>query len=127
MSRTDDTLTSNFRARALDAGASQRAVCSYSSAMRMLQDRHAVRGQLGAVPLLQKQLAGELTWADLWQPHNEHRLFVPWAIWSALRRFTAWNDTYEIALSVLAAGSRAVCCYGSGTEPRAASLSTATR
>ncbi len=59
------------------------------------------------VPDVQKLYAGTLTLADLWRPHNEHRLFLPRLILLGLARLTRWNDGYEVALNLAAAGATA--------------------
>lgn len=59
------------------------------------------------VPDVQKLYAGTLTLADLWRPHNEHRLFLPRLILLGLARLTRWNDGYEVALSLAAAAGTA--------------------
>jgi hypothetical protein len=55
------------------------------------------------VPLLQAAAEGRLTLAQLWAPHNEHRLLVPRLVMLALARVTAWNIRYELVVGFLAA------------------------
>ena len=56
------------------------------------------------LPLIAKAQEGELTLQDLWQPHNEHRLFFPKLIMLALAWLTDWNIRAELLTNwVLAA------------------------
>jgi hypothetical protein len=55
------------------------------------------------VPLLQKQAAGSLRWADVWAQHNEHRSFFPELIMLRMARFTHWNIRAEVLVNVLLA------------------------
>jgi hypothetical protein len=57
------------------------------------------------VPFLQKMLAGQLTWAELWQPHNEHRILLPRLVMLGLARLTGWDDGYEVAVNLALAGA----------------------
>ena len=53
------------------------------------------------LPLLQKSFAGTLTLSDLWQQHNEHRIFFPRLIMLALAHLTHWNIRAELVVNVL--------------------------
>ena len=55
------------------------------------------------VPLLEKMEQGTLTFADLWAPHNEHRIFFPKILMLTLASWTHWDIRFEIALSYLLA------------------------
>jgi hypothetical protein len=55
------------------------------------------------VPLMQKHAEGTLTTADLWAPHNGHRLVVPRVVLLALAHATGWQVEWELALSFLLA------------------------
>jgi hypothetical protein len=53
------------------------------------------------VPLLEKMYRGDLSLADIWRPHNEHRLLFPQLIMIGLARLTRWNTFWELAASTL--------------------------
>ena len=57
------------------------------------------------VPYLQKMLAGQLNWVELWQPHNEHRILLPRLVMLGLARLTGWDDGYEVAVNLLLAAA----------------------
>lgn len=61
------------------------------------------RDQWELVPLLDKMYRGQLTFHDLWDQHNEHRIFFPRIIMLALARGTGWNTNFELAVNVLLA------------------------
>ena len=52
------------------------------------------------VPDIQKMLAGQLTWTELWRTHNEHRIILPRLVMLGLARLTGWNDGYEVAANI---------------------------
>jgi len=47
------------------------------------------------LPLLEKSGAGNLGLADLWEPLNEHRMFVPKAVMFLIAYLSDWNVLYE--------------------------------
>ena len=55
------------------------------------------------VPLLEKFYQGHVTFYDLWQQHNEHRIFFPRIVFLVLARLTHWNIRYELAANVTTA------------------------
>lgn len=55
------------------------------------------------VPLLEKFDAGELSFADLWAQHNEHRILLPKLIMLGLAAVTNWDTRYELAVSFVLA------------------------
>lgn len=55
------------------------------------------------VPLLGKSYQGHITFHDLWQQHNEHRILFPRLVFLALAHLTHWNIRYELAANVLVA------------------------
>lgn len=57
----------------------------------------------GFVPLLQKLNSSNLTLADLWAQHNEHRIFLPKVIMLVLASLTRWDVRYEMVLSIVLA------------------------
>lgn len=59
--------------------------------------------QWDIVPQVEKAYSGNLTLADLWAPHNEHRIFFPQLIILGLARLTHWNIGYEMGVSLLLA------------------------
>ena len=64
------------------------------------------------VPFLGKTYRGELTLADLWAQHNEHRLFFPKLIMLGLARLTQWNIAWEFFTSVVfALGTFAIVAW----------------
>jgi len=64
------------------------------------------------VPLLRKQAARSLRWADVWAQHNEHRSFFPELIMLKVARFTHWNIRAEVLVNlVLAAMTLAVLLF----------------
>ena len=79
----------------------------------LLAALYAARFKLGVpyydswalVPDLQKMFAGQLTWADVWQPYNEHRILLPRLVMLGLARFTGWDDGYEVALNLVLAAA----------------------
>jgi hypothetical protein len=52
------------------------------------------------IPDIQKMLAHQLTLAELWRPHNEHRLLLPRLILLGLARLTGWADGPEVAVNL---------------------------
>ena len=50
----------------------------------------------GVAPLLIKAHNHQLTWADLWKQHNEHRIVVSRLIMIGLARLTDWNIKAEL-------------------------------
>ncbi len=64
------------------------------------------------VPTLEKTYQGTLTFRDLWQQFNEHRIIFPKLIMLGLARLTEWNIAWEVAMNViLAAGTFAVFAW----------------
>ena len=60
------------------------------------------------VPLFEKWRDGQLTFRDLYQQHNEHRIVVPKLIYFAFAQLTGWNLRTEMFFSVaLCAGTSA--------------------
>lgn len=47
------------------------------------------------VTLIAKMRAGQLTWNDLWEQHNEHRIFFPRLLMLGLARLHGWDTTLE--------------------------------
>jgi hypothetical protein len=60
------------------------------------------------VPLLKKQVEGSITWQDLWNLHNQHRLLFPKATLLLLARPSSWSTAWEKMFQVL----QAVACLG---------------
>jgi hypothetical protein len=56
------------------------------------------------VPFLEKAYAGQLTWADFWAQHNEHRLVFPRLLMLVLARLSHWNIHLELAANFVLAG-----------------------
>ena len=52
------------------------------------------------IPFLAKDHDHQLTWADLYQQHNEHRIVIPKAVYLAFARFTHWNLHAEMYFSI---------------------------
>jgi hypothetical protein len=59
--------------------------------------------QWNFVPLLGKSYEGGISFADLWAPHNEHRLFFPRLIMLGLAHLSGYNISYELIFSILLA------------------------
>src|ERR1700687_4454636 len=59
------------------------------------------------VPDIQKMFTHQLTWPDLWRPHNEHRILLPRLVLLGLARLTGWDDGYEVAANL---GLAAAAC-----------------
>jgi hypothetical protein len=59
------------------------------------------------IPLYHKWNDHQLTLADLFRPHNEHRIFFPKLIYLAFAQVTHWNIRAEMFFSVL------LCCLTS--------------
>jgi len=59
--------------------------------------------QWGLVPLIDKSMRGELSFADLWVQHNVHRILFPKIIIVFLAVMTHWNIGYEVAVIFLLA------------------------
>lgn len=55
------------------------------------------------VPTLEKMHAHQLTLADIWQQHNEHRIFFPRLVMVSLAAATGWNIWYELAANYVTA------------------------
>lgn len=55
------------------------------------------------IPRFAKWQAGTFPWGELWQFHNEHRLFVPELIMLLLGRMTDWDIRWELAVNFLLA------------------------
>ena len=55
------------------------------------------------VGLLDKAHAGQLTFSDFWNQHNEHRPVLPRAVMLALAKATGWDIRYELAANVVVA------------------------
>jgi hypothetical protein len=55
------------------------------------------------VPYLEKMHNHTLGIADIWQQHNEHRIFFPRMLMLAMARLTGWNIHYEFAACFLIA------------------------
>jgi hypothetical protein len=53
------------------------------------------------VPLLQAASEHKLTFAQLWVPHNEHRLVIPRLIMLAMAWVTDWDIRYELLINFL--------------------------
>lgn len=67
-------------------------------------DRYGVNVPLGdewaLVPFFEKWYSGQLTFGDLYQQHNEHRIVVPKLIYLAFAHLTNWNLRAEMFFSV---------------------------
>ena len=48
------------------------------------------------VPSIELMRSGDLSIGDLWEQHNEHRLFFPKIIMLSLAALTSWNVQAEI-------------------------------
>jgi len=55
------------------------------------------------VPVLEKTYEQNLTFKDLWEPHNEHRLFFPRIVMIILADISDWNLSYELYFNVVLA------------------------
>ncbi len=55
--------------------------------------------QIAMEPLFAAMYADTLTWEELWQQHNEHRILFPRILLLALGRITGWNVNYELLLN----------------------------
>jgi hypothetical protein len=60
--------------------------------------------QWSELPVFEKAFSGRLTFHDLWEPHNEHRILFPRLVFIALARLTQWNVRAELAAIFLLAG-----------------------
>lgn len=68
--------------------------------------------QWDLVPVLEKAHGRNLSFQDLWEPHNEHRLLFPRIIMLVLASISGWNISYELYFSVfLAAGIFLLLAY----------------
>lgn len=56
------------------------------------------------VPLLQKLQEGKISFIDLWQQHNEHRIFFPKLVMLGLAWLSNWNIMLELYTNVFLAG-----------------------
>ncbi len=56
------------------------------------------------VPFLEKAYARQLTWADFWAQHNEHRLVFPRLLMLVLARLSHWNLYLELGSNIVLAG-----------------------
>jgi hypothetical protein len=63
------------------------------------------------VPLFAKWFDHKLTFADLFQQHNEHRVFFPKLIYLAFAQFTHWNIRAEMFFSVFLCAVTSACTY----------------
>ncbi len=59
--------------------------------------------QWNFVLLLGKSYEGRVSFADLWMPHNEHRLFFPRLVMLGLAHISGYNICYELSFSLLLA------------------------
>ncbi len=57
--------------------------------------------QFAVLDLLRAQHSGDLTFADFWAQHNEHRLLFPRLVMVGLAGLTHWNTLYEGLATVL--------------------------
>lgn len=55
------------------------------------------------VVLLEKDRSGSLSFADLWEQHNEHRLVLPQLAMLLLARLTMWDIRYQLIVSLACA------------------------
>jgi len=51
-------------------------------------------------PMLELSDSGQLSMADLWAQHNEHRIFFPKLLMVTLARLSGWNVAWEIVASL---------------------------
>jgi hypothetical protein len=54
----------------------------------------------------------QMTFADLFRQHNEHRIFFPKLIYIAFAQLTHWNLRAEMFFSVFLCAGTSVCIYG---------------
>lgn len=65
--------------------------------------------QFELVPIIQHVNNNSLTFNDLWQQHNEHRIFLPRIIMLTSASITKWNVKFEVMISwIIAVGSFAL-------------------
>lgn len=57
-----------------------------------------VRDQWEMVTLFRNLFSGELSFLDLWEPHNEHRFLFPRIVMLSLGVMTEWNNLAEMYL-----------------------------
>lgn len=78
-------------------------------------NRYAINVPFGdewaLVPLFEKWSNGQLTFRDLYQQHNEHRIPIPKLIYLAFAELTNWNLRAEMFLSVGLCGVTSACVY----------------
>lgn len=55
------------------------------------------------LPMLQKSFTGELTWAELFEQHNEHRIFFPRLLYIAIAHLWGFNVVIPMFLNFLLA------------------------
>lgn len=55
------------------------------------------------IPILSKFYSGNLTFFDLWLPHNEHRILFPKILMVILAHITHWDTTIELYINILLA------------------------
>jgi hypothetical protein len=63
------------------------------------------------IPLFAKWNNHQLTFADLFRQHNDHRIFFPKLIYLAFAKFTHWNVRAEMFFSVLLCCGISACIY----------------
>lgn len=63
------------------------------------------------IPLYAKWNNQQLTFADLFRTHNEHRIFFPKLIYLAFAQMTHWNVRAEMFFSVLLCCITSACIY----------------
>jgi len=59
--------------------------------------------QWNFIPILEKAHEKTLTFKDLWEPHNEHRIVFPRIIMLILADISDWNISYELYFNVVLA------------------------
>ena len=64
------------------------------------------------VPLFAKWNDHQLTFADLFRQHNEHRILFPKLIYIAFAQLTHWNLRAEMLFSVFLCAITSACIYG---------------
>lgn len=64
------------------------------------------------IPRFAKWQGGEFPWWEIWNFHNEHRLFVPELIMLGLGRLTDWDIRWELALNLVLAALTFALLHG---------------
>jgi hypothetical protein len=64
------------------------------------------------IPLFAKWNDHQITFADLFRQHNEHRILVPKLLYIAFAQLTHWNLRAEIFFSVFLCTVTSACVYG---------------